>query len=144
MNATNTIQGFNQVVVPVMATVSAQHPTKTFEFEGDNATAHTSVAFRNYLGGLPYQYTPFGGHPVNAPGGRAPTSPDMCPIEYILGIWQQKVYSRNPATKRDLKRIANEEWSNIDQVTVQRTITKMLAVMESIEANGGAQYGYRN
>ena len=143
MNTANTIPAFDQVVVPVMAAVSTARPHQTFEFEGDNARAHTSVRFRNHLAALPYRTTPFGGHPVNAPGGRAPTSPDMCPMEPILGIWQEKVYRRNPRMVRQLMDIADEEWTRIPMAVIQRTIRHMLQVMESIEANGGAQYGYQ-
>ena len=143
MNTANTIIGFNQVVVPAMRAVSQQHPNEQFEFEGDNARAHTAVAFRNYLATLPWPSTPFGGHPVNALAGRAPNSPDMCYIEYLFGYWEERVKQRDPQTVHNLIRVAEEEWARIPIQVVQRTVMHMLPVMESIEANGGAQYGYQ-
>lgn len=142
MNSTNTIRGFNQVMVPFAQRVQNRRPNQNLEYEGDNARAHTSHQFRNYLSTLQHPCTPFGGHPINTPGGRAPKSPDMCPIEYLFARWQEPVYQRNPRTVRQLVRVVEEEWRRIPLGLVESTILHMLSVMESIEANNGAELGY--
>ena len=51
----------------------------------------------------------------NNRGGRAGNSPDICPIEHIFEIWQEKVAQRYPHTKSDMIKIATEEWEKISQ-----------------------------
>ena len=142
MNAANTIVAFDAVIRPLMQRVSRQHPNVAFEYEGDNARAQISRRFRNYLATLQHPHTPFAGHPINAPNGRAPNSPDMCVIEYVFAQWQEEVYRQNPQSVAELIRVADREWANISQAQIQATYRHMLPVMEWIEAHNGVQNGY--
>ena len=140
MNTKNTIQAFKDILIPFGNKMKEEHPTIKFEYEGDNAQCHTSKKTLKFIKNkLPLPHYPFGGHRVNAKGGRAPNSPDLCVIEYVFSFWEERVLKREPQTVVEMKNIAEEEWQKIPQQWIQNAFKHMCKVYPWVVQHKGEQ-----
>ena len=141
MNTENTIKAIKKMVIPFYHRLKALKPSLELEYKFDNAPGHRSKKTQSFVKSK--QCVPFvklGGWPINAPGGRAPNSPDLCCIEYVFNEWSEKVYSRQPCTVVELKNVAQEEWQKIPQSFIQSCYKHMLKVYPWVVEHGGNQY----
>jgi hypothetical protein len=139
MNSDTTIESFEQIMVPFAEMHSQQHPSIKFEWEGDNAAAHTSKKTRAWLNTNEINHYPFGSKRGGSYDGRPPNSPDLCVIEYVFAHWKELVLKRKPKTVRQLMDVANEEWNNISQKSIQNTYRHMVKMLEWVKVNDGKQ-----
>ena len=141
MNAQNTINGMKSNIIPFYNEMKVKYPNINFELEGDNARAHTSKAYQAWIKSSKVPHTKHGGYPINAIGGRAPNSPDLCSIEYLFHDFSNSVYARHPKTVEELKSVANQEWSKISLEQVQRKYQHMLKVYPWVIKHDGKEFG---
>jgi transposase len=65
-------------------------------------------------------------------------SPDLNPIENIWSILKERIQERNPQTKAELMMCASEEWKNIPQAVIQKTILDMQKRLREVIHNKGS------
>ncbi len=140
MNADNTIKGMEQCVIPFYRE-QLQKENIAFELEGDNARAHVSSKFQSFISDQQVHHTAWGGSPINTKGGKAPNSPDLCPIEYLFNDWSNNVYKRSPNSVFELKKIAQEEWSKLRVDEVEKKYKHMQKVYKWVVDHNGNEYG---
>ena len=141
MNTDNTIKAIKKIIIPCYDELQLMKPSIQFENECDNAPGHRSKKAQRFMHSKSCRpHVKLGGHPINAPGGRPPNSPDLCAIEYVFNEWGENVYKREPRTMVELKKICEEEWEAIPQSFIQSVYTHMTKVYPWVVEHGGEQY----
>ena len=129
MNTGNTIKAIKQIIIPCFDTVKKLKPNASFECEFDNAPEHRSKKTQQFVHSKQCRpHVKLDGHPINERGGRLPNSPDLCSIEHVFSMWEEKVYIRNPKTIVELRNCCEEEWKKIPQSFIQSCYTHMTNV----------------
>ena len=139
MNAAETIRSMRELLIPHHDEIEEKWDVE-LEFEGDLASCHTSHQYVNFLNEENINHFPFGGKRLGQPGGKAPNSPDMSPIELINHDWQMAVLKRKPMTANALMKYANEEWSKISLRKVRGKIERMVKVYPWVARHSGNLY----
>jgi transposase len=100
-------------------------------FQQDNARPHTAQITKDFFSSRRIAVLAW---PAN--------SPDLNPIENIWAILKSKLETRQPHTIEELKRYANEEWSNIPQLVFKNVIESMPERVKQVLERGGAKCDY--
>jgi len=87
---------------------------KFTSFQQDNASCHVSKRARSFFETENIRIIDW---PAN--------SPDLNPIEIVWSILKERVRKRNPTTKDQLKLVAIEEWAQIPQKVIAKTINSL-------------------
>ena len=105
---------------------------KTMFLQFDNDPKHTSTKARNFLNKNNIDYLKF-----------PPYSPDLNPIENIIGIFKDKIQKRIKEFSNDnFENIVIEEWNSIDQKDVANAIKSMSKRLREIINNKGNHIDY--
>jgi transposase len=100
-------------------------------FQQDNASCHTAKLTKAFFHSKDLTVLPW---PAN--------SPDLNPIENIWAILKQNVERRIVRNKEELVNVAEEEWSNIDQDLIRKTIHSMPKRISQVLERGGKKCDY--
>lgn len=102
-------------------------------FQQDNASIHISGKTKSFLQSRNIEYLDW---PAR--------SPDLNPIENLWGLLSNNVYKngRQFETAKDLKKAIQEEWSKIDESTLQNLILSMPRRLNEVIANRGGHTHY--
>ena len=139
MNAQKTIKTFNEVLIPQNDEMERNH-NRHLQYEGDCAPCHTSHAFVNFWDEADLDHYPFGGVRLGEPGGKAPNSPDMSPLELLNNDWEKAVAERAPKTAEQLIKYAEEEWDKITLDQIRGKIRRMPKVYKWVAEHNGELY----
>lgn len=100
---------------------------KSFIFQQDGATSHTSKSTSEWLQKKKWKVSPW---PTN--------SADLNPIENLWGIMKNEVRKRKPKDLENLQMIIQEIWDGISIKTIKSLIQSMPTRLQiCIEKNGG-------
>ncbi len=124
MDGTSTIESFQKILLPFEKSLKRNHPSIQFQWEGDNARAHTSKKVIAWLE-KKIKHVPFGGKPISHLSGRPPNSPDLCIIEYIFNTWNEHVMNQSPSNLNELIQIAEKKWRDLPQEYIENTYQHM-------------------
>ena len=90
MDTISTIELYKSILIPFYQKIKQTIKDEVI-CEGDNAACHISKGSRQFLKNNNISHELFAGSPLNENQGRPANSPDLCPIEYIFSIWQERV-----------------------------------------------------
>jgi hypothetical protein len=138
MNEETTIESYVKVLKPFYLS-QQQIIGENIICECDNASPHQGENAMKWIQDNQIKHAKFGGGKkfCKNRGGRAGNSPDICPIEQVFAIWQEKVAQRCPHTKSDMIKIATEEWDKIPQEQIQNCFNHCAKAMAFVKQNNG-------
>jgi hypothetical protein len=105
--------------------------TRKAVFQQDNASSHTAKLTKLFFASKQLTVLPW---PAN--------SPDLNPIENIWAILKQNVERRVVRNKTELVKVVEEEWSQINQDLIRKTIDSMPKRIAQVLERGGKKCDY--